>query len=288
MRGSNGGSIFIGSDISKDSSDRNRGKGASEREPVALQENSNILIEGGSRITSSSIAGNSGSVELAAETINMERAVIQTNAGDRERNIGAGEAGEISLTSDTLTLRGGVYVTSNALSGAGGNINVDTEVTLAEGGVNLGGDSVSVPGLLDDDYLAGSVIQAVSETGITGTLNLTSPIFDVSAVVNDLDSPFVNSTALVRDPCAAFIDGAPSTLVTLGNGGLPLTGASTGSPDVTSELLSILDNLTMPGEMKEKNKEITDFLFVPTDGGKISVFDLLDSDAAGHDCEGEY
>ena len=121
-----------------------------------------------------------------------------------------GDAGNITLNSDVLALDG-AFVQANADSGQGGEVNVNTRVTTSRFGVNLGGDRADRPDFNDSVELRGNVIQAASASGINGAVTVTSPVFDVNAVVNDLDSDFIDVTDLARDPCAAFVKGAPSS-----------------------------------------------------------------------------
>ena len=170
-------------------------------------------------------------------------------------------------------------------------MNVNTRVTTSRFGVNLGGDRADRPDFNDSVELRGNVIQAASASGINGAVTVTSPVFDVNAVVNDLDSDFIDVTDLARDPCAAFVKGAPSSLTVPGIGGLPLTGSVLGSTDVATELLNILHDLTQSKTLQNIGEEIDKgFLFVPADSDSqgVSVFSLADTDAIGHDCEGAY
>jgi len=245
-----------------------------------------IVVQNGSEVSTSSVIGNSGDVTLGAETLMIKRGLILSSTQE-----GNAAAGNITLNSDVLALDQ-AFVQANANGGTGGQIEINTTVTKSSGGINLGGAPVNPPPDFNDGaVLRGSVIQAASASGITGEVRLSSPVFDVNAVVNDLDSTFIDVTDLARDPCAAFVKGAPSSLTTPGNGGLPLVGSVLGSTDVTTELLDILDDFTKSAPTENTRKKIDrGFLFVPADGDSqgVSVFSLADTDATGHDCEGAY
>ena len=254
-------------------------------EPV-LVDDTMIIVQNGSQVSTSSIIGNSGDVTLGADTLMIKRGLILSSTSE-----GSAAAGNITLNSDVLALDQ-AFVQANANGGTGGLIEVNTTITQSSGGVNVGGDPVDPPPNFNDgDVISSSVIQAASASGVTGEVRLSSPVFDVNAVVNDLDSDFIDITDLAIDPCAAFVEGAPSSLTTPGNGGLPLVGSILGTTDVTTELLDILDDFTESAPVDNTKKKIDrGFLFVPADGDSQgqSVFSLADTDAIGHDCEGAY
>jgi hypothetical protein len=65
-----------------------------------------------------------------------------------------------------------------------------------------------------------NVIQAASETGVNGTVNVSSPQFNISGSMSGLDTNNLELPVLSPNPCQDSVDFA-SSLVRGGKGGIP-------------------------------------------------------------------
>ena len=92
-------------------------------------------------------------------------------------------------------------ITANAFGGPGGNIDIVTEVFLAD---------------------PTSQVTASSERSIDGEINIQSPVTDISDTIAPPPATFVSTAALLRDRCAARLrEGQLSSLVVSGRAGMP-------------------------------------------------------------------
>ncbi|OED39515.1 hypothetical protein AB833_15210 [Chromatiales bacterium (ex Bugula neritina AB1)] len=235
-----------------------------------------FLLRNGSQITSISELGDSGDIVIQGiepgegganrNIILIDRGLITSESRGSAEN--GAEAGSITLSGPeselndpdpnrkptALLFMDQAFVQANSRSGTGGDIVVDTDLTVARTGVQVGGtDVVAAPDFgdllnrvasgeisADDLPILPNVIQAATQNGTQGTLTLTSPQFDVSAIVDSLETDFVDVVKLASDPCAQEIGGAPSTLKSVGSGGLPEADGGV-SLEVTDELLNLVD-----------------------------------------------
>jgi hypothetical protein len=85
--------------------------------------------------------------------------------------------------------------------------------TLIKGGEERVARQPFVPGL--------NVIQAVSETGVSGALSVTAPQLNLSGVLANLGGPQFDSGVIEQGYCEV---GTGSSLVRKGRGGLPAKG----------------------------------------------------------------
>jgi hypothetical protein len=97
-------------------------------------------------------------------------------------------------------------IIANAFEGQGGNILIIAGTFLA------------------DPY---SVVSASSALGIDGTVDIRSPIIDLSGFIAPLQKDFQGAADLLREPCAARARGGEySSFVIRGRDGLPVQPGS--------------------------------------------------------------
>lgn len=189
-------------------------------------------------------------------TVNAPQIIIADSAQISASSDGAQVAGDVTvIASDSLRLRGGLIVTEAAnadggrvtirvgrliemiggaitttvagLAGNGGDIDIDPVAQVLNGAriqANAVGGNGGNIGIVTGTLLAspGSVIEATSTLGISGTINISSPETDVSGSLAELPESFSDATALLAERCAARTGGASaSSLVDIGRGGLP-------------------------------------------------------------------
>jgi large exoprotein involved in heme utilization and adhesion len=109
-------------------------------------------------------------------------------------------------------------ILAQAFAGAGGNITIVSNVFLAD---------------------PSSLVDASSQLGISGTVNILSPVQNIGGELTALTQEFSSAAALLAQQCAArAADGKFSTFVVAAREGLPAEpGGFLASPSLTSELL---------------------------------------------------
>ncbi|MBE0617143.1 MAG: hypothetical protein IH608_04360, partial [Proteobacteria bacterium] len=119
-------------------------------------------------------------------------------------SVGGGAAttgGNVSIDPEFVILKNS-QVVANAFEGTGGNIRIVSDVFLVD---------------------SQSRVDASSELGVSGTVDIQSPISDVSGLVGPLNTDFVSASALLRERCLARVrEGKYSSFVVGGRDGLPI------------------------------------------------------------------
>lgn len=202
-------------------------------------------------------AGDGGSVYINAGSILLSgRRPDGTPTGINAESTGAGMAGNIGIAADSaLILAGGAEIATSASEADGGNISLrvghllqltDSRITTSVGsgfgnGGNIdidpvftvlnnsviqanayGGDGGNIR--IVTDHLIASVdsrIEASSELGIDGSVEISSPNVDVGSGLTVLPSGYLDPALLARDACAGRAGGVTSSFTGSGLGGLP-------------------------------------------------------------------
>lgn len=167
------------------------------------------IVQNGAEISTRSANNQSGPVQVNTGSILLRNSVISTTT---DSDLFSG--GEITIGGKVLILDSG-GVQANAVSGQGGQIAINSAIIGSANQLIIGG-TVRVPFQFDGP----NVLQAVAPTGITVPPDINAPNIDVSGSLSGLDTNFVDTQGLAADPCAEFVDGAPSTMVIGGKGGL--------------------------------------------------------------------
>jgi large exoprotein involved in heme utilization and adhesion len=163
-------------------------------------------------ITTSANTGNGGDI-----TINGKGLITLENSGFTTSVLGAnGNGGNINVTTDNLITNTGV-IQANAVGASRGDISLNLKSLIPSyDSLNKGGQKVVwqpfVPGL--------NVIQAASENGVNGNINLTSPQFNISGVISGLSTNTLPTPDINRNPCR---NSAQNSLARRGKGGVPVT-----------------------------------------------------------------
>lgn len=181
----------------------------------------NLILSNGAAVTAESIsnsvdAGNAGDIQLTAvDTILINKATVTTEAAQASGgNIKLTAKDRIQLVDSTLSSS----VQGDANTG-GGNINLDPEFIilqnsqiLAKAVAGQGGniDLVASKAVLLD---AQSTLDASSQTGISGSVTIESPIQVLSGTIAPLPSTPVNVATLYASRCVAGEGGHFSTFV---------------------------------------------------------------------------
>jgi len=162
-------------------------------------------------ITTSANLGNGGEIDITAGTARLTNSQITTSV------LGTvGNGGDINVHVDVLRLETGfIQANTTASDAAGGNVTIDARTLIATGSnVFVGGSTPInfVPGIFGLN-----VIQAAAPTGVSGTIELTSPVLDTAGALVGLGATPLDTSLLGRSPCRL---GASSSLALAGRGGL--------------------------------------------------------------------
>lgn len=167
--------------------------------------------------------GNAGDITLAAGgTIQIENSMITTHALNAD-------GGNIDIKTPNLLYLYRSAITTSVQGGAGngGNIFIDPTFVVLNGSdiiANAYGGNGGNINIVSDYFLSSpdSKVEASSQLGVSGTVNITAPEVDISGGLTILPSTYLDLTSLLRDRCAAFADEKASSLVVTGQGGMPM------------------------------------------------------------------
>ncbi len=190
---------------------------------VALTAGQSVSISDGASVSASSTGpGNAGNIAInAGQQFEMRNSSVKTEAAqasggnidiqaiDRIRLVnsaistsvlgGAGSGGNITIDPNVVILQNS-QVIAQAVQGAGGNISITTPLFLAD---------------------AGSLVDASSQFGLNGTVNIQSPTSNLAGTVSSLPSSLRQAQSLQTGRCAALADSRSSSLIVAGRDILP-------------------------------------------------------------------
>jgi len=207
-----------------------------------------LMLANQSKITSSSLgtradAGDAGNITVqSGSTVVLNNSSITTEAKEAsggEIEINAPEM--VRLTNSRIS----TSVKGVAGDSDGGNIKIDPQFVvlqnsqiLAQANAGAGGriDIIATSAYIRDPA---SIVSASSTLGISGTINIQSPLQNVGGELTALSQEFSSAAALLAQQCAARAAGGTfSTFVVAAREGLPAEpGGFLASPSLTAELL---------------------------------------------------
>jgi hypothetical protein len=131
-------------------------------------------------ITTSANTGNGGSITInGTGLIYLENSGFLTSVKGENSN-----GGDINVTANTLVMNNGV-IQANAVGGSGGDINLNLQSLIPSYNQLIKGGALVVW----QPFIAGfNVIQAASENGVSGSVNVSSPQFNISGSISGLSS----------------------------------------------------------------------------------------------------
>ena len=195
-----------------------------------------------SRIGTQATLGNGGSITIAGgQLIGLEQSQITTSV------LGAGgNGGDIRISADALVLNSGfIQANTQAKSASGGQVNLDVTTLVANGNTLFVGRQT--PFSFTPNVFGFNVIQAAAPTGVSGTIQIASPVLDLSGTLGRLGAAPIDTVILGRSPCQAT---GGSSLAQVGRGKLPVPyrGLLGALPDARSGALPIAmpDALRVP------------------------------------------
>jgi len=207
---------------------------------------STMNMTGSTVTTESSGARNAGDIKInpdvAGNSFEMQNSTINTSAALADGgNIGIYATNMVRLTDSIITSSVGNETKTDTL---GGNVTIDPQFVILQNSqiranafAGAGGaiDIIATSAFIKDPA---SIVSASSTLGISGTVNIQSPLQNVGGRLTPLSQQFASAAALLAQQCAARVaDGKFSTFVVAGREGLPVEpGGFLASPSLTAEL----------------------------------------------------
>jgi filamentous hemagglutinin family protein len=160
-------------------------------------------------INTTANTGDGGSIKInGGELIFLKNAGFGTTVNGEN-----GNGGDISVKTSVLVMDTGL-IQANAVSGNGGNINLALQTLIPSANQLLkGGESV------DWNKSPSNLIQAASQSGVSGTVNNSAPQMNLSGVLVNINSNNFDTRPINQDYCKVE---KGSSLSKKGKGGLPL------------------------------------------------------------------
>jgi hypothetical protein len=194
-------------------------------------------------VSTSSTQSGGGKIDLSAGQIVelVDSQVITTVQG------GTGNAGNIILGPRYVILNDS-QVIAQADAGKGGNIDIGADVFIAS---------------------PTSVVDASSQTGVSGTIDIRGVVNNLSGSIAPLPQRYLSTAALSEDRCAGRLrEGQVSSFVVAGREGMPLQpGGVLPSPWYNTGQVRALDG---PGSNEDYGAPF-DFPFDPSTGSGLRV-----------------
>ena len=238
---------------------------------VTITAGGDILFNGQTLISTETLGNeNAGDVQLeASNSIILNNSTVSTLAKQAD-------GGNIKITASELIQLTDSQVTSSVGGGpttVGGNINVDPQFIilqnsqiLAQAFAGQGGDITLTAGVVLADSF--STINASSDLGINGSVNIQASIQQLSETVAPLPEAIVSVAALYAQQCAAQMGGQFSSFVLDGGDGIPLSPGgfllsphllqvpakgNFQAPNFTSMRLGLNDKTALPEELERND-----------------------------------
>jgi large exoprotein involved in heme utilization and adhesion len=173
------------------------------------------------------VSGNAGNVTVtASKSILLQNSSVTTEASEAA-------GGNIHLTARQMIRLRDSQITAAVRGGpetVGGNITIDPQFVVLQNSRIVANATQGQGGNIhiqaQQAFLADptSLVDASSELGIDGQVDIQAPVKSISGVVAPLPQAFASAAALLRSPCAARLhEGTVSTLVERGRDGVPAT-----------------------------------------------------------------
>jgi large exoprotein involved in heme utilization and adhesion len=226
--------VFDGGQISADT--RGSGLGGS----IEIRDGGSIRMDRGSISANASSSGNAGNIVIDARGVfRMNDSAVTTKATESS-------GGNIEITARDQVYLGSSQIETEVLAGApgeaAGDVTVRSQIAalnrshIIANAVGLDVDAGNISITVDQFILSGdSFLRATAETGISGTIEVSSPDSDLTGTLATLPDSFFDASQMMARNCAARTTRAGSFAVDTG-GALPpppgetleLDGAATG------------------------------------------------------------
>ena len=159
---------------------------------------SDLRLSGATISTAAELAGGGSITIKAGKLVDLANSQITTSVQGE-----SGDGGNVSISQPKFIVLGSSEIIARAIGGNGGNIHIVAE------------NFVSTPD---------SIVDASSQRGIDGEVNIDSPDTETSGEVVVLPTTFLNVSAMIKESCAAAVArGQSSSFVVVGRSGLPIS-----------------------------------------------------------------
>jgi filamentous hemagglutinin family protein len=173
---------------------------------------SHLLALDNSGIITSANQGNGGSIHITGGngTILLDNSQITTSVKGA-----AGNGGDIHLQTHTLIMETGfIQANTTARNASGGDVHIDVQALVPSADtLFIGGET---PYTFQPGVFGFNVIQAAAPTGVSGVVQISTPLLDISGALTGLNARLLDGGGLGHHPCR--ITGG-SSLVQTGRGG---------------------------------------------------------------------
>ncbi|MBL8474160.1 MAG: filamentous hemagglutinin N-terminal domain-containing protein [Rhodocyclaceae bacterium] len=167
-----------------------------------------------SSISTSANLGNGGAI-----VINAPNAVVVLDNSQITTSVSglSGNGGDIAIDAKGLVMNTGfIQANTAAPDASGGNVGINVQMLVPSGNsLFVGGDT---PFSFEPFQFGLNVIQAAAPTGVSGQIDVTAPVLDISGSLTGLSVRAIDTGELGRSPCRP---GAGSSFVQGGRGGFP-------------------------------------------------------------------
>lgn len=203
-----------------------------------------LLLSNGAISTRSDL-GDGGNITIqGGKLVAANKSQITTSV------LGAGgNGGDIRITADALALSSG-FIQANTIASqaSGGLVSLNLQTLIANGNTLFVGGQT--PYRYSPNVFGFNVIQAAAPTGVSGNIQIATPVLDLSGTLGRLGAPPVDAVSLGRSPCEST---GGSSLALVGHGSLPssyrgLMGNATALPVRPSQ--------RVPGALLEQKAHI--------------------------------
>jgi len=180
---------------------------------IAIHSASTFVMNN-SKVTTEASQASGGQIEITApEMVQLINSRVSTSV---KGAAGDSDGGNITIDPQFVILQNSQII-AQAFAGSGGAINITAGVFLLD---------------------PASIVDASSTLGISGTINIQSPVQNIGGRLTPLSQKFSSAASLLSQRCAArAADGKFSTFVVAGREGLPVEpGGFLASPSLTAEL----------------------------------------------------
>ena len=181
---------------------------------ITIKSGSTVVMQNSSITTEATIASGGQVTVIAPDMVQLISSKISTSVAGSDADTAGGN---ITIDPQFVILQNS-QILAQAFAGTGGNITIISNVFLA--------DPISL-------------VNASSQLGISGQINIQSPVQNVGEQLTPLSQEFSSAAALLAQQCAArAADGKFSTFLVAAREGLPVEpGGFLASPSWTPELL---------------------------------------------------
>ena len=214
---------------------------------VTIHSGSTFIMQNSS-ITTEATQASGGRIEITApDMIRATNSRIVTSVAGSE---GDTTGGDITIDPIFVILQNS-FILAQAFAGTGGSINIISNVFLAD---------------------PASIVDASSQLGISGPVNIQAPVQNVSGDLVVLSQDFASAAALLGQQCAARVaDGKFSTFVVAVREGLPVEpGGFLPSPSFLTEL----GGLALSGQRPQTPNSVAEGLFPQYDAKPLQLAKL--------------